>query len=164
MRFNFAFPIIACALVFVLAGCFNQKTGETGIQTTIHAVGDEFTVNADENAEAVSDDELISAVEEIIDDAVSDDETLSVSFDGKDLYIKDDLSKADLGVLPAKDFAETRVGSITDSVLELEDKYFNAWETVTVDFGDVGKATLDKSMVVNQGYGKFFQYDGDILK
>ena len=144
-----------------------RTIGEGMLLTTEHFsynTGKEFTAETDETAGTVSVDDLVSSVEEIIADAVSDEEVLSVSFDGKDLCIKDDLSNVDLGVLPARDFAESQISSITDSVLELEDEYYNTWETVTVDFGSVGKATFDKSMVVDNGYGKFFQYDGNALQ
>ena len=39
-----------------------------------------------------------------------------------------------------------------------------SWETITLDFGSAGKAILDKSLVVDQGLGKFFNFSDDILK
>ena len=114
--------------------------------------------------EVVNEKELIEAVEKAIEDSVHENEKTSVTFDGKNLIVYDDLSDVDFGVIPPEDFAETCIGSLTDSILELEDKYYNSWEKIIVDFGDLGKAVLDKSMVVDQGYGKFFQYTGNILQ
>ena len=56
--------------------------------------------------------------------------------------------------------AETRVSSITDEILALDDSHYNTWETVTVDFGDIGSVVCDKSMVKDEGYGKYLKDRG----
>lgn len=59
---------------------------------------------------------------------------------------------------------QARLGLIFNAVLKLDDSIYNSWETITLDFGNVGKAVLDKSMIKDQGYGKFFDFPDSILK
>lgn len=126
--------------------------------------GEEITTEGDLSAGTVDEEELISSVKEAIDGSVGEKEKITdVKFDGTDLKVVVDLSEADTSILSAKEIAESRISSITDSILALEDKYYNTWETVTIDFGEEGKATLDKSMVKDQGYGKFFEVPMGIL-
>jgi len=119
--------------------------------------GKEVTTDSDENAGTVESDELVAAVKEAIDGAVGYDEKITdVSFDGTTLAIKVDLSGADTSILSAAEIAESRVSSITDNILQLDDQYYNTWEEITVDFGDIGKITFGKSDVKNNGFGKYF--------
>lgn len=119
--------------------------------------GEEITTEADESAGTVDNDELISAVRTAIEGQVGEGEVITdVTFDGSNLTVKVDLSGADTSILSANLIAESRVSSITDSILELDDSFYNTWETITVDFGEVGSATFDKSMVKDEGFGKFF--------
>ena len=66
--------------------------------------------------------------------------------------------------LPIDAIAETSVSDITDPILDLGDEYFNAWDTITLDFGEYGHATFSKSDVAANAAGKYFSYDGDILQ
>ena len=123
------------------------------------STGEELTSEADESAGTVESDELITAVKEAIDGAVGEGEKITdVTFDGTTLTVKVDMSGADTSMFSAAEIAEDRISSITDNILELDDKYYNTWEKVTVDFGNIGAITLDKTDVVNNGYGKYFDY------
>lgn len=127
------------------------------------ATGKEIKAEVNENAGTVEAEELIEAVKEVADGGIGEGESITgIEFDGSDLRIIVDLSEADK-TFPVEDLALSRISSITDEVLSLEDKYYNTWETVTVDFGPVGKATLDKSIVKDQGAGKFFDFDYDTV-
>lgn len=68
-----------------------------------------------------------------------------VTLKEKDLYITVDLSKVNPEPLTIEDIAISRVGSITDSLFDMEKKYLKMWNTVTIDFGKVGKTTLTKT-------------------
>ena len=129
--------------------------------------GEEIKAEADPNAGTVDASELIRAVREAIDGAVGEGEKIAdVQFDGKNLTVVVDLTNAKtnlVGITP-RDIALSRLSSITDDILDLDDKYFNTWDTITLDFGSAGKAMFDKSLVVDQGFGKFFNFSGDILK
>lgn len=119
--------------------------------------GKKVTKDSDENAGTVENDELVAAVKEAIEGAVGSDEKITdVSFDGTTLTIKVDMSGADTSILSSAEIAESRVSSITDNILELDDQYYNTWEKITVDFGDIGCITFDKSDVKTNGFGKYF--------
>lgn len=127
--------------------------------------GEEINTQADPDAGTVDKDELISAVEKAIDGAVAEDEKITgVDFDGENLTVTVDLSSADTSILSADLIAESRTGSITDDILGLEDKYYNTWETVTVDFGNVGKISFNKGDVKDSSFGKYFEVPIDCFK
>lgn len=127
--------------------------------------GEEIKTEANPDAGVVNRDELISAVSEAVSGDVAEDEKISnIDFDGENLTVTVDLSNTDTSRLTADLVAESRTGSITDSILALDDKYYNTWNTVTVDFGDVGKITFDKSMVKDSGFGKYFEVPIDYFK
>ncbi len=128
--------------------------------------GEEIKTGSDADAGTVSNEELISAVEKAIENSVDtkDEKITGVDFDGTDLKVTVDLSETDTSRLSVDMIAEARTGSITDSILELDDKYFNTWKTVTVDFGSVGKITFDKSEVRNSAFGKYFDVPLDCFK
>ena len=129
--------------------------------------GEEIKAEANPDAGTVDASELVRVVREAIDGAVGEGEKIvDVQFDGSNLSVVVDLSNAKtnlVGITP-RDIALSRISSITDDILDLDDKYFNTWETITLDFGSAGKAILDKSLVVDQGLGKFFNFSDDILK
>ena len=60
--------------------------------------------------------------------------------------------------------ALVRVSSITDAILDLDDSCLNIWDRVIVDFGSVGKIVLDKDLIRNNGFGKYFDFTDDMLK
>lgn len=116
------------------------------------------TEEADESAGIVSSDELIAAVKEAIDGQIGNGEKYSdISFDGKNLTVKVDLSGADTSHLTRELIAESRTSSITDGILQLDDKYFNTWNTMTIDFGDIGSISFDKSAVKDGGLGRYVE-------
>lgn len=127
--------------------------------------GKEITIETDTNAGIVTKDDLISKVKEVIAGSIGSGEKITnVNFEGKNLTVTVDLSGTDTKLVTSKDIAWVRISSITDSILELDDQYYNTWNSITIDFGKEGKAVLDKGMIKNQGYGKFFDFPNDILK
>ena len=126
--------------------------------------GERITADADPNAGKVDKNEFVMVIKEVITDTVGEGEVITdVSFDSKNLTVVVDMSNAVIRIGTVKDIAELRISSITDAILGLDDSFYNTWETITIDFGSVGRATLDKSMVVNQGYGRFFDFEPGIL-
>lgn len=127
----------------------------------------EIKTDGDPDAGTVDNDALTSAVKEAIDGQVAEDEKITgVDFDGSNLTITVDLSNAEtkLEGFTKKDIAEARISSITDAILAMDDKYYNTWETITLDFGPEGKATFSKSSVKNDGYGRYFDVPMGILE
>lgn len=113
-----------------------------------------------------SSDKFISEVKEVIQGAISsEDESITdvVLKDG-DLHITVDLSKADPAPLTIEDLALSRTSSITDAILALAD-YDSQWNTITVDFGDVGKVVCDKNSIKeNEVGGRYFPSENFTLE
>lgn len=127
--------------------------------------GEQITTEGNEEAGTVDADTLVTTVEEVIEGQVGKGEAITgVDFDGNNLTVYVDMSGADTSIFTAYDIALSRISSITDQILALGDEYYNTWNTVTVDFGDVGKAVLDKSIVKDEGFGKYFDFTDDYLK
>ncbi len=63
---------------------------------------------------------------------------IDVTLENRDLCVYVDLSGADPSPLTLEDLAISRATSITDDILTLR-QYDDLWDTITVDFGDVGK-------------------------
>lgn len=135
---------------------FNAETGEP------------YEASASSDAAPVSSDELVAKVTEILPDHMTPGAELkSVTMNDKNLSIAVDLTHVNDNSkiqLPIDAIAETSVSDITDPILDLGDEYFNAWDTITLDFGEYGHATFSKSDVAANAAGKYFSYDGDILQ
>ena len=127
--------------------------------------GERFKADADPSAGSVTSDELLDEVRKAIDGTVGDGEYIrEVSFDGEDLTITVDLDEVEPDTGTVRDLALVRVSSITDEILDLDDSYLNTWDRVIVDFGSVGKIVLDKDLIRNNGFGKYFDFTDDMLK
>lgn len=111
-----------------------------------------------------SDVKLKEAVKTAISGAIDSEATTDVVINNKDLRIIVDLSKVDPSPLTIKDLAISRTSSITDAILELTD-YDSQWNTITVDFGYIGKIVCNKdSIKENEAGGRYFPSKDFILK
>lgn len=127
--------------------------------------GEKIVVQSNPDAGTADNDTLIMAVKDAIGNQVgTDDKITDVSFDGKDIYISVTVAQPNSEYITKKDIAESRISSITDAILDLNDRYFNTWETITLDFGEEGKATFKKEDVKDEGLGKFFEVPIGILQ
>lgn len=122
------------------------------------------TVNS-ANSQAASDefvDAVISAASTAI--AGSSEAVTGVVLDGRDLCVTVDLSKTDPSPFTVEDLAISRTVSITDAILDLAD-YDSEWDTITIDFGDIGKVVCGKdSIQENEFGGRYFPSAGFILQ
>lgn len=116
-------------------------------------------LNAQEpnSTKEVSPDNFIADVKDVIQGAISSktEAITDVVLENGDLCVYVDFSKADPSPLTLEDLALSRTSSITDAVLELKD-YDELWETITIDFGDVGHITNSKADMQNSGFGRYF--------
>lgn len=116
-------------------------------------------INAQETAptKEVTADNFIADVKDVIQGAISSktEAITDVELENGDLCVYVDFSKADPSPLTLEDLAWSRTSSITDAILELKD-YDELWETITVDFGDVGHITNSKTDMKNSGFGRYF--------
>jgi len=136
---------------------FNAETGEP------------YEASASSDVAPVSSDELVAKVTEMLPDHITPGAELkSVTMgEDKNLTIVVDLTHAGENAkieLPKDIIAETSVSDITDPILDLGDEYYNAWDTMTLDFGEYGHATFSKSDVAANAVGKYFSYEGNILQ
>ena len=83
----------------------------------------------------VSPDNFVADVKDVIQGAIGSNEVIT------DVVLKD--------------LALSRTGSITDAILELKD-YDSLWETITVDFGEVGHITNNKADIQTGMGGRYF--------
>lgn len=136
---------------------FNAETGEP------------YEASASSDVAPVSSDELVAKITEMLPDYITPGAELkSVTMsEDKNLSIVVDLTHANDNAkiqLPLDAIAETSISNITDPILDLGDEYFNAWDTMTLDFGEYGHATFSKADVSASAVGRYFSYEGDILQ
>lgn len=116
-------------------------------------------INAQEtvSTKEVSADNFIADVKDAIQGAISSktEAITDVVLKNGDLCVYVDFSKADPSPLTLEDLAWSRTSSITDAILELKD-YDELWETITVDFGDIGHITNSKADMKSNGMGRYF--------
>lgn len=88
----------------------------------------------------------ISSADESIEDVVLKDENLCV-------YV--DLGDSEPSPLTMEDLAWTRTSAITDAILTLDD-YDQLWNTITIDFGNIGYITNHKDDIESNEAGRYF--------
>lgn len=131
--------------------------------------GEPCDVEASSDIVPVSSDELVAKVTEMLPDHITPGAELkSVTMnEDKNLSIVVDLTHVNDNKkvqLPLGDVAEVSVSEITDPILDLSDEYYNAWNTITLDFGEYGHATFSKADVAANAVGRYFSYEGNVLQ
>lgn len=132
-----------------------QETKEEKSVSVVETSNDKFT-----------NDEIEKGITEAVkDDIDTKNESIKgVVLKNKDLFVYVDLSNADPSPLTIEDLAWSRTGSITDAILE-HTEYFDYWNTVTVDFGDIGKVTYSQDDVeTNEFGGRYFPEENFALE
>lgn len=146
-------------IVVILAAIFGNTGAKDGVED-----GAKDAINSTE--QQATTDKFVEDVKTAISGAIdSGNEAITdVVMNDKDLCVTVDLSKADPTPLTIEDLAISRTSSITDAILELTD-YDSQWNTITVDFGDVGKVVCDKdSIKENEAGGRYFPSENFTLK
>jgi hypothetical protein len=116
------------------------------------------TTETTETAEVPTTYDADSIKEELSGALSKDDTITNLSIDNKNLLINVELNySATNGVeLPKDTVAESRFSSISDEILDLP--IDDLWDTITVDFGEVGHITCDKSYIQTNEYGmRYFE-------
>ena len=139
------FWLIIAILVIGFIGGQTSDTSEPAADTSFSS--------SETHTESTSSDKFIDDVKDAVRGSVGENESITdVTLKNGDLCISVDLSKADPSPLTMEDLALSRVSSITDAFLDLTD-YDDQWDTITVDFGDIGKVVNKKSDVKENEYG-----------
>ena len=106
--------------------------------------------------------DCIDALKSIDYSEITHGETITdIAIENRTVIISVDMSTADTGSFDARDIAESDYSSITDAALEIVD-FDDLWDSMIVDFGDLGSITKTKEDIKDEGYGRFFDYGSDI--
>ena len=126
----------------------------------------EYIVVTDTDVTTVVDEEsFINAVKDVADYGLGDGERIKdVVLDGTNLIVLIDFYDVETEYFTERDIAIDRISSVTDEILGLDEQYYNIWDTITLDFGSIGKAVLNKNMIKSTSYGKYFDFNDDILQ
>ena len=135
---------------FILSSATSTDT-EEGMQSTTEISTD------------VSVDKFIEDVKSVIQYDIGENEEIKdVTLENGNLCVYVDISNADPTPLTMEDLALSRTSSITDAILELT-QYDNEWNTITVDFEDLGYIKNSKENIQNNDYGRYFPMEQFIL-
>ena len=148
-------------IIVVLAGIIgsgggkDEGKGDTPPTTT--AKQEDSQTPEETKTDDVSADKFVEDVKAAIQGAISSktESIQDVVLKDGDLCVYVDFSNEDPSPLTLEDLALSRTGSITDAILELKD-YDSLWETITVDFGEVGHITNNKADIQTSGGGRYF--------
>lgn len=147
---------LAIATAVMSAGC------SANVASSTEATATETTATA--ATETASNVDIVSKAKEILPDVLTPGiEISSIELKDKNLYIAANLNNYS-GQFALEAVAEAGVTEISDALLSLDDEYYEVWDTMTIDFGDQGHVTFDKSTIKDDGAGKYFSYDGSILQ
>lgn len=147
-------------IIVVLAGIIGSGGGkdeDKGGTPPTTAEPEESQTPAETKTDDVSADKFVEDVKTAIQGAISSktESIQDVVLKDRDLCVYVDFSNADPSPLTLEDLALSRTSSITDAILELKD-YDSLWETITVDFGEVGHITNNKADIQTSGGGRYF--------
>lgn len=102
-------------------------------------------------------DKVIATVKEAIQGQVGENESIQdVVLKNMDLKVYVDFTKVDPSPLTIEDLAIARTTSITDEILLFEE-YDELWNTITVDFGEIGSIKNSKENIESNEYGRYFK-------
>lgn len=155
------FTIVFLLWFLLLRSAMNNGSSTTendNLETTQEssAVTNEKEQSNEVKDKDITSEDFVSAVKEGIKaDVGKDEEIVDVTFENGNLCVYVDFSKMDPSPLTKEDVALARTSSITDDILTLS-QYESLWETITVDFGEVGHITNGKDNLQVGAAGKYF--------
>lgn len=119
--------------------------------------------NANSNADATPEN-FLKDVKTTVEGDVGEGESITdVTFENGALCVYVDFSQTDPAPLTFEDLAISRTETITEDILTLR-QYDDLWETITVDFGEVGKITNIKSSMETNALGRYFPSENYVLE
>jgi|GEM_PF-756249 len=147
--------IVAFLFIIMIANC-GDNNKKTTSDTDTKAISTEEEVST----KTYTQSEITSILIESTADDVGEGEIIDfISFEEDDvLTISVDISATDPSPLTYDLLAESRAGSITDTILEYPE-FDDYWTSVVVDFGGYGYYEGTKSMIVENEYGmRYFDF------
>lgn len=162
--------IIVVLLVAIFGNNSVKKGFKDGAKSAFQSEDQQTTseqqITSEEREPNNSSDSFIEDVKSAILASINSDEEsiTSVTLNNGDLCISVDLSKADPAPLTMEDLAISRTSSITDAILALPNSD-DQWNTITVDFGEIGKITNSKDNIKeNEAGGRYFSTESFSLE
>ena len=116
------------------------------------------TTTTDDNSPTEEEriNKFVEEAKTVTQDSIGENEQITnIEYNNRDLRVYVDLSQATPDPLTYEDLAISRTSSITDQLLTLKG-YLNLWDTITVDFGDIGYIKNPKQNIESNGYGFYF--------
>ena len=116
------------------------------------------TTTTDDNSPTEEEriNKFVEEAKTVTQDSIGENEQITnIEYNNRDLRVYVDLSQATPDPLTYEDLAISRTSSITDQLLTLKG-YLNLWDTITVDFGDIGYIKNPKQNMESNGYGFYF--------
>lgn len=159
--------LLALTLILSLAACGDGSTEKDSTQDDMSTL-EEADTNTDQKtpdssgpsdsspeSAPVQSEDFIQEVQLALDGQVGQGEEItSIEKSGDNLIIKVDMSGAtNTHGIPLNLIAESRCSSITDAILELERD--DQWETITIDFGELGSMMCGKGDIEENEYGRY---------
>lgn len=125
---------------------------EIDIPIKIYKTAFSTSAPADQAGDSSDGNQFVDAVQAAIAGDVGSGESITrIILSARELTIDVDLSGADTSLISAQDIAIARTSTITDTIISMTD-YYDSWDSITVDFGSVGKIRNDKSNIVTNEY------------
>lgn len=147
--------LIACTVSLITpTDDDNTDNNDTDIATNIS----ETTTNllSNDTTEITYTESDLSDIENCVKINLGENEFLeNIILENNDLHIYIDLSKSDPAPLTFEDLAISRTSTITDAILANKE-YDNSWNTITIDYGEIGYITNSKENIMDNGYGRYF--------
>lgn len=147
-------PCIVMFFVGMAEGVKDILNGE--LRSTNQAVSEDVVneVGTSESTTKENDSNVfIKKVREVSEGAIGVDEKITnIVLENANLCVYVDLNSVNPAPLTIEDIAISRNGSITDAILGLKSND-DLWETITVDFGDVGKIVNNKRDIKENEFG-----------
>ena len=153
-------PVVETTKIETSASVETSTAVETTVAPTEETTEkDEGTTVAEaETATEITEEEYLEQVKKAVADNTGENEIIeSITLENRILTIKDDISKVheNLNIeIPIEDLAVSNACSITDGILELDT---SLWDTIVIDFKNIGTVTKSTADIVDSEYGKYFE-------
>ena len=152
--------VVAFFVIGIIGSFFDSDDTDTALQSTAK----HETEESESQKSASNKSDFIKVIKEAIHDAIGENESITaVTLKNKNVHIVVDLSNANPSILTLEDLALSRAGSISDSFLDVTD-YDDLWDTVTIDFGSLGKITKNRSDIQINEAGRYFDESKFVLE
>lgn len=145
---------VALFVLLMIIGSSGNDTTTNGTTSKVQTT--EITTAASaskKDSKKTLSNQFLKNVKSVIQDQIGENESIkNIELKNNNLTIYVDLSQVDPAPLTLEMLAENRTCSITDAILEL-DEYDSLWNTITIDFGDIGSITNSKDDIKTNEYG-----------